>query len=147
MLLLWKSLCESVSWHVVSGKSVHVQTTLLHFLTEPQVMDADVMKSCLQLGGVLDQQMKSLLIVAINHRLVSHVEGNCLEESYPTVQLFCSVRQGQELCLRTGCCYSLLLHQTPINSSTKQLEEVPLCTATGCNIIRKCCITGAGKCS
>ena len=73
-------------------------------------MDADVTKSCLQLGSVLDQQMKSLLIVTINHCLMSHVEGNCLEESYPTVQLFRSVRQGQELHLRTGCCYGLLLH-------------------------------------
>ena len=92
MLLSWKGLRESISWHVVSGKPVHVQTTLLHFLTEPHVMDADVTKLCLQLGGILDQQMKSLLIVTINHRLVSRVEGNCLEELYPTVQLFVAVR-------------------------------------------------------
>ena len=122
-----------------------MQTTLLHFPTEPHIMDADVTKSCLQLGGILDQQMKSLLIVTINHHLVPHVKGNCLEELYPTVQLFCSVCQGQELHLHTGCCYSLLLHQMSINSSTKQLEEVPLCTATSYNIICKCCITSAGK--
>ena len=140
MLLLWKGLHESVSWYVISGKPVHMQTTLLHFLTEPHVMDADVTKSHLQLGGILDQQMKSLLIVTINHRLVSHVKGNCLEELYSAVQLFCSVHQGQELCLHTGCCYSLLFCQMPINSSAKQLEEVLLCTATSCNIIRKCCI-------
>ena len=110
MLLLWKGLHKSVSWHVISGKPVHAQTTLLHFLTEPHVMDADVTKSCLQLGSVLDQQMKSLLIITINHCLVFHIKGNCLEELYPAVQLFCSIHQSQELHLHTGCCYSLLLH-------------------------------------
>ena len=99
MLLLWKSLHESISWHVVSGKPVHMQTTLLHFLTESHIMDTDVTKLCLQLGGVLDQQMKSLLIVTINHCLMSHIKGNCLEELYSTIQLFCSVHQGQEVCL------------------------------------------------
>ena len=94
MLLLWKGLHESISWHIISVKPVHMQTTLLHFLTEPHIMNANVMKLCLQLGGVLDQQMKSLLIVTINHCLVPHVEGNCLEESYPTVQLLCSVHQS-----------------------------------------------------
>ena len=110
MLLSWKSLHKSVSWYIISGKPVHTQTTLLHFLTEPHIMDANVTKLYLQLGGVLDQQMKSLLIVTINHHLVSYVEGNCLEELYPTVQLFCNVHQSQKLHLHTECCYSLLLH-------------------------------------
>ena len=85
-------------------------------------MDADVMKLCLQLGGVLDQQMKSLLIVAINHCLVSHVEGNCLEELYPIVQLFCSICQGQELVRAQGA--------RGQNSDSVVDSRLPRCTVT-----------------
>ena len=100
----------SVSWYIISRKPAHMQMTLLHFLMKPHIMDADVMKLCLQLRGVLDQQMKGLLIVTINHHLMSHVKGNCLEESSSTIQLFCSVRQDQKLHLHTEHCYDLLLH-------------------------------------
>ena len=76
-----------------------MQTSFLHFLTEPHIVDVDVAKSSLQLQDVLDQQTKSLLIITINHGLVPGIKGDHLEELYPAVQFLCGICESQELCL------------------------------------------------
>ena len=44
MLLAWKHLRHAVSWHLVRGSPLYIESTFLNLLADPALVDVDVFK-------------------------------------------------------------------------------------------------------
>ena len=69
MLGLWQQLCKSISWHLVCFDPLNVDASSTRFekLTEPVLLDIDVLKLGGHIGILVIDNSYSLKIVAENY--------------------------------------------------------------------------------
>ena len=82
MLGLWQQLCKSISWHLVCFGPLNVDASGARFekLTEPVLLDIDVLKLGGHVGILVVDNSHSLKIVAENCCCFCVWEGSKLVE-------------------------------------------------------------------
>jgi len=102
---------------------------------EPVMSDINVLEACIQDRHLTLQQPEGLGVITTDFRLSIWVEINGLEDSVKLISLPSSIFKGMELCLSCRGCYGPLLAGFPVNSTSKESNEVALTTFPGIRVV------------
>lgn len=94
MSLARKKLCEAVCRLRFSLNTLDINMIALYFLSQPRIMDVNVLKLRFETWRFSSDESDSLLVVTVKYMLMARVEADLFEGSAPPDQLSAGRRRG-----------------------------------------------------
>ena len=145
VVLSRKDLREAVGWHLICFYPFHVDLIALDGLTEPHLMDVDVLEFRLKLLSSLVDYSDRLSVVTVDRGLDVGIEVKLLEEIVPPDELGACARKSVEFGLSGGFGYRALLGCLPVNWQLEEFEDVSIRAGSRDRIVGKGSVRGTEK--